>query len=182
MDKKEKKAIIEALLFTWGDPLNISDISSILEIGKTETENLLNQMIEEYKNDRRGLKIRKIKNMYQIGTNPIYYEWIKLLNKPLGNQNLSSAALETLSIIAYKQPVIKADIEAIRGVKSDSSIYTLLDKGLIEERGRLERIGRPIIYGTTEMFLQHFGLENIDKLPDLKENIELDVNEIEQEE
>lgn len=184
MDENEKKAIVEALLFTWGDPLSITDISSILEIGKTEAEYILRQMIDEAEKEKRGLKIRKIKNMYQIGTNPIYYDWIKKLNKPMGGQNLSNAALETLSIIAYKQPVIKADIEAIRGVKSDSAIYTLLDKGLIEERGRLDRIGRPIIYGTTELFLQHFGLENIDRLPELEEDLEMeiDMQEVEKEE
>lgn len=173
------KSIIEALLFTWGDPLEGSDISSVLEIPKKEVEEIMEELIDEFNYNMRGLQIIKIKNSYQIATRAEHYEWIKKLNKPQTEKNLSNAALETLSIIAYKQPVIKSDIEAIRGVKCDTAIYTLLDKNMIEEKGRLERVGRPILYGTTEDFLKAFGLENLDKLPPLLERLDIE-DEIEE--
>lgn len=182
LNKEELYPIIESLLFTWGDPLDISDISSILELSKSKVEKALEEMIEIYDGEKRGLRIEKRGNTYQFGTRPEYFNWIKKLNKPTGNKNLSNAALETLSIIAYKQPVIKSDIEGIRGVKCDSAIYNLLEKELIEERGRLERIGRPILYGTTELFLRVFGLETLQELPELKETLNVeDKEEIEKE-
>ncbi len=167
MDKKEMKAIIEALLFTWGDPLEGKEISKILNISYVDFENIIDEMIDEFSYDMRGLKISKIKNSYQIGTKPEYFQWIKELSKPKEEKTLSNAGLETLSIIAYRQPVTKGDVEAIRGVKCDKAIDTLLGKNLIEEVGRLERIGRPIIYGTTDIFLKTFGIENLDQLPEI---------------
>ncbi len=173
-DKLELFGIIESLLFTWGDPLSITDISSILDMPKNKVRDILDEMIDFYTGEKRGLRIEKRGNNYQLGTKPEYFSYIKQLNKPMVSKNLSNAALETLSIIAYKQPVIKSEIEAIRGVKCDSSIYSLLEKELIEERGRLEKIGRPILYGTTDLFLQVFGLESLESLPELRENLNID--------
>lgn len=172
MDTKEVKSIIEALLFTWGDPLNISDIASILEIDKKELHNILQEMMDDFDYNMRGIRIIKINNSYQMGTRSEHFEWIKKLANQKPEKALSNAALETLSIIAYRQPVIKSDIEAIRGVRCDKVIETLLEKNLIEEMGRMDRVGRPILYGTTESFLKAFGLECLKDLPALKDNID----------
>jgi len=176
-NKLELYGIIESLLFTWGDPLDIEDISSILEKPKGKTKKILDEMIDYYDENKRGLRIEKRGNNYQLGTRPEYFSYTKQLNKPMVNKNLSNAALETLSIVAYKQPVIKSEIEAIRGVKCDSAIYSLLEKELIEERGRLEKIGRPILYGTTDLFLKVFGLESLEALPELKEKLNIEETE-----
>ncbi len=182
MDEKEMMAIIEALLFTWGDPLNIKDIASVLDIETGQARKLIEALISDYDYNRRGLTIRRIKNNYQIGTRPDYYPWIEKLNKPKKAKALSNAAIETLSIIAYRQPVIKSEIEAIRGVKCDTAVYTLLDKELIEEKGRLDKIGRPILYGTTDNFLKVFGLESLKDLPELKDSVDLGLENFEEKE
>lgn len=169
MEKRELKSIIEALLFTWGDPLETKDIASIIEKKEDEVEKLLEEMINEFDYNRRGIRIMKINNSFQLSTRPEHYEWIKKLSSPKFSKALSNAALETLSIIAYRQPVIKSDIEAIRGVRCDKAIETLIERGLVTELGRLERIGRPILYGTTDLFLKTFGLESIEQLPPLED-------------
>ncbi len=169
MDTKEIKAIIEALLFMWGDPLSIKDISSILEIDEKQISKLIDEMIDEFNFERRGIKIIQIEDSYQMSTRSEHFEWIKKLYSPKNTKTLSSAALETLSIIAYNQPITKSEIELIRGVRCDKAIDTLLEKGIIEEMGRLEKTGRPIIYGTTKEFLRCFGLASLDELPSLEE-------------
>ena len=161
MDIRELKSIIEALLFTWGDPLDIKDLSSILSIKENELSEIMDEIKDDFDYNRRGIRIIKVKDSYQLSTRSEHYEWIKKLSNPKLSRNLSNAALETLSIIAYRQPIIKSDIEAIVG--------------------RLERIARPILYGTTEVFLRTFGLESLAKLPPLEE-IEEDINNIELEE
>ncbi len=178
MDVREIKSIIESLLFTWGDPLELKDITSILEIGEKEVKDILEEMIDDFDYNRRGLKIIKIKDTYQLGTRSEHFEWLKKLSNPRMTKNLSNAAIETLSIIAYRQPIIKSDIEIIRGVRCDKAIETLVERGLIEEKGRLERTGRPILYGTTNEFLRYFGLETLEELPPLREISEGEVDEI----
>lgn len=184
MEIKELKAIIEALLFTWGDPLEIKDIASILEIDVEDISNIIQEMMDEFDYNMRGLRIIRINDSYQLGTRPDHFQWIKQLSNSKMDRNLSNAALETLSIIAYRQPIIKSEIEAIRGVKSDRSIQTLMSRGLVDELGRMDKIGRPIIYGTTEAFLRSFGLENIEELPPLndvfidEENMDMENNTI----
>ena len=165
MDIRESKSIIEALLFTWGDPLDIKDMSKILNISERDISFIIKDMMDEFDYNRRGIQIIKIGSSYQLSTRVEHYEWIKRLNPINDKKNLSNAALETLSIIAYKQPVIKSDIDHIRGVKSDGVIETLVQRNLVKEIGRLEKTGRPIIYGTTDEFLRAFGLENLDGLP-----------------
>lgn len=169
MENREIKSIIEGILFTWGDPISIKEIAKILELKENETLNLLNQMILEFEEEKRGLRIIRADEYYQMGTRPEHFPWISKLAESKENKTLSAAALETLSIIAYSQPIVKSEIESLRGVKCDRSISTLMDKMLIKEIGRLERTGRPIIYGTTEHFLIAFGLETLDDLPDLEE-------------
>lgn len=162
----ETKGIIEALLFTWGDPLDLKSISTILDLDESIVENLLEEMIQEFNEEERGLRIIRVNDSYQLGTRIEHFDYIKKLNNR-SKKSLSNAAIETLSIIAYKQPVTKSDIDNIRGVKSDRVIETLCEKKLIEELGRLDRPGRPIIYGTNENFLRYFGLESLDNLPDI---------------
>lgn len=169
MDIREIKSIIESLLFTWGDPLNIKDISKILDVSEREIKLIIKDMIDEFNYNRRGIEIIKVENSYQLSTRPEHYEWIRKLNPLNDKKNLSTAALETLSIVAYKQPVIKSDIEYLRGVKSDRVIQTLIERNLIAEVGRLEKTGRPIIYGTTDEFLRAFGLQDLEELPYIEE-------------
>lgn len=178
MDKRELKSIIEGLLFAWGDPLSLKDISSVLELNRRETQVILDEMIEEFNYLRRGIQILKVNDTYQLATRSEHFEYLKKLSVPKESKTLSSAALETLSIIAYRQPVIKSEIEVIRGVKSDKAISTLLEKGLIKEAGRLEKTGRPRLYKTTDDFLKCFGLQSLDELPVLKDSIDLsDIDE-----
>lgn len=176
MDKREIKSIIEALLFTWGDPLSIEDIKEVINLQKKEIKEIMEEMIDDFNYMRRGVQIIRINDSYQLSTRPEHFEWIKKLCTPKSNKGLSSAALETLTIIAYKQPITKGEIEVIRGVKCDKALNSLLEKNLIKEVGRLEKTGRPIIYGTTDNFLKHFGLQTLDELPKLKDINETDID------
>lgn len=169
MDEREIKAIIESLLFIWGDPLSLSDIANVLEIKREKAKEILEEMVSEFEYNRRGIRIITVNDKYQLSTRPEHYQWIsKLINKS-SNKTLSNASLETLAIIAYKQPITKNQIEAIRGVRCGKAIETLLSKNLIKEIGRLKKTGRPIIYGTTEEFLRYFGLKDLNDLPKLDE-------------
>lgn len=170
MDIREIKSIIEALLFTWGDPLSLEDISDVLELDKHSLNEIMNEMIADFNFNRRGIQILQVNDKFQLSTRPEHFEWIKKLCTPRVNKTLSNAALETLSIIAYKQPITKAEIEIIRGVKCDKAINTLLEKNLIKEIGRLDKTGKPIIYGTTDDFLKCFGLSTLEALPSLDED------------
>lgn len=161
-------SIIESLLFASGDPLKIKDIASIIESSLEYTEYLLNKLSKNYELEERGIKLISINGAYQLVTkkeNSIYLQ--KLLKTNI-RQSLSQASLETLAIIAYKQPVTRINIDEIRGVKSDSAVITLLDKKLIKEVGKLEVPGRPILYATTEDFLRYFGIENIKEMPSIE--------------
>lgn len=175
----EIKSIIEALLFTWGEPLGLNEISKILEINNKDLEKIMIELMDDFNFSKRGLRIIRMDDMYQIGTRPEHYEYIKKLNYSTTKRNLSNAALETLSIIAYKQPIIKSEIDHIRGVKCDRAIETLISRQMIKELGRLDKPGKPIIYGTTEEFLRAFGLESLKGLPDLI-NIEEKLQSIEE--
>ncbi|MFA5524255.1 MAG: SMC-Scp complex subunit ScpB [Tissierellales bacterium] len=170
MDIREIKAIIESLLFTWGDLLSLEDISNVLETDKKFLQEIMDEMIDDFNFNRRGVQITKINDNYQLSTRPEHFDWIKKLCTPRVNKTLSNAALETLSIVAYKQPITKAEVEIIRGVKCDKSLNTLIEKNLIKEIGRLERTGKPIIYGTTDDFLRKFGLSTLEALPALDED------------
>lgn len=163
------KSIIEALLFLSGEVLTVESFKETIALPETDIKNLLKELIEEYRARNRGLLIVEIANGYQMVTNPEYAEWIKKFRNIHTSSRLSMPALETLAIIAYKQPVIKAEIEQIRGVNSDSAIRTLHDKRLIKIMGRKEAPGRPFLYGTTRDFLQYFGMKDLTELPTLKD-------------
>ncbi len=162
-------SIIESLLFVSGEPLTLKQIASIIKLSSKRTKDLLKNMAIKYGQKSRGIKILNNDDKYSLVTkteNSYYVE------KLLGNnsrQSLSQASLETLAIIAYKQPITRIDIDEIRGVKSDKAISTLIERKLIKENGRLSVPGRPIIYGTTEEFLKYFGLENINEIPGIEE-------------
>lgn len=165
MEKKEMKSIIEGLLFAWGEPLNIKEIGKVLEIDSKEIYKILEEMKSEFDYNRRGVQILKFGNNYQLGTRIEHNHYISKLYEKKEKKTISNAALETVTIIAYKQPITKIEIEELRGVKSDKAIQTLIEKDLIEERGRLDKIGKPIVYGTTNKFLKSFGLKDIKELP-----------------
>lgn len=176
MEKKRLKALVEGLLFVSGDEgMSVRKIAKITEESESTVLNVLNELIEDYKHESRGMTIMKSNDVYHLTTkreHSLYYK--KLLQNPQTSR-LSQAMLETVAIIAYKQPVTRVEIEHIRGVKSEYAIQTLLARSLIEEVGRKNTIGRPILYGTTKEFLTYFGLTSLEELPPLPEK--QDVNE-----
>lgn len=169
MDDKEAKSIIEALLFISGDPLPAKTIKSILNIREKEIERIGRELIEEYQLKNSGLLVAEVAGGLQMVTKPACAPWVKKLLATAIPSKLSQQSLETLSIVAYKQPIIKAEIESIRGVNSDGVLRTLLERRLIKILGRKEAPGRPLMYGTTKEFLQYFGLKDLSELPTLKE-------------
>ena len=169
MEEKEKISVLEAILFLSGELVACSALKDVLEIPESEIKRLMEKLITEYKERNSGLLIIEIANGYQMVTNPIHADWIMKFKKMRISSKLSMPALETLAIIAYKQPIIRAEIEQIRGVNSDSAIKTLLEKRLIKIMGRKEVPGRPFLYGTTREFLQYFGLKDLTELPTLKD-------------
>lgn len=174
MEDREAKSIIESILFIAGEPLTIDALKDILELDKPEIERLINELISEYSLKNSGLFIVEVAGGVQMVTNPASAPWIKKLLATAVPTRLSQQSLETLAIIAYKQPIIKAEIEAIRGVNSDGVVKTLLERRLIKILGRKEVPGRPLMYGTTKDFLQSFGLKDLSELPTLKEFQEMD--------
>jgi segregation and condensation protein B len=173
MEGKRLKSIIESLLFVSGDPLRIDSIQDVLEnVDKRTIQGCLDELVEEYRQLDRGFHLLKVAEGFQFRTKPEYAQWIQQLKKTKATR-LTKAALETLAIIAYKQPIIRAEIEAIRGVDSGWVIRALLEKHLIRIMGRKALPGRPIVYGTSKYFLEFFGLESISNLPTLREIQEL---------
>lgn len=169
MDDKEAKSILEALLFISGEPLTVEILKNILEINSDEVKRIINELINEYQLKNPGLLITEVAGGVQMVTNPACAPWVKKLLATALPTRLSQQSLETMAIVAYKQPIIKAEIEALRGVNSDGVLKTLLERRLIKILGRKEVPGRPLIYGTTKEFLQYFGLKNLTELPTLKE-------------
>lgn len=168
------KQIIKALLFAWGDPLDIKTISDICEVDIEEIERAIEDLRNEMDSSNDGLKIIRMNSSYQLISRDIYFDYVKKLLSEKPKNNLSNASIETLSIIAYKQPVTKIQIEKIRSVKSDGPVNTLLDRGLIEEVGRLDTPGKPILYGTSDIFLRSFGIEDLSELPDINMDINIE--------
>ncbi len=161
------KAILESLLFVWGEELSFKKISSIMEIDIEEVKNIAVELAKSYQNT--GLQLMILEDSVQISANVDYYDYIEKLGKESKSRGLSKSSIETLAIIAYKQPVTKTQIEKIRGVKSDKPLQTLLERNLIYEKGRLQSIGKPIIYATTNKFLKLFNLKSLAELPPINE-------------
>jgi len=166
----EIKRIVEAVLFAIQEPISVRKLSDIVgDTDPKEIQEVIQQLQEEYDTHDRVFQIEEIANGYQLLSRPEYHEWISKIRKKSGENKLSQQALETLAIIAYKQPIIRADIEAIRGVQSGQMIRTLIEKGIVKITGRDEVLGRPLLYGTTTKFLDHFGLKSIKDLPKVED-------------
>ena len=171
MDLKKCKAAIEAILFAHGDPISTKRIALSIELDETITERLILQIKDDLDQDERGLTILKIEDKWQMSTKNEYSMYVKIALDKSRNVPLSQAALETLAIIAYNQPISRSFIEQVRGVDSTSSVQSLMNKGLIEEAGRLDLPGRPISFKTTDVFLRIFGISSLSELPSLHDEL-----------
>ncbi|OHB51126.1 MAG: SMC-Scp complex subunit ScpB [Planctomycetes bacterium GWF2_39_10] len=167
---EEIKPIVESLIFAAEEPISVRKLVEIIEdIESAQIQGAVAQLKNDYDTQGRSFQIEEIAGGYQLFTRPEYYEWIAKLRKKTGETKLSQAALETLAIIAYKQPILRADLEAIRGVQSGQIIRLLMEKDLVKVVGRDESLGHPLLYGTTKKFLEYFGLKNIKDLPKVEE-------------
>mgnify|MGYP002625165102 CR=1 FL=1 len=159
------EASVEAILFSMGEAVPIKELAKALEIDEPTLEKILTNMMDKYDNEDRGIKLVRLEDSYQLCTKNEYYDVLsKLVNMPK-KHTLTDTLMETLSIVAYKQPITRQEIEAIRGVSCVHAINKLVEYNLITEVGRLDAIGRPILFGTTEDFLRSFGVESMDDLP-----------------
>jgi segregation and condensation protein B len=161
------KGRIEAILFVAGEAVSIRDLAKALQTGEAAVRTELNAIRDEYDYNQRGFLLKRFGDNVQLATRPLYAEDVVRLLQPVQQQSLSQAAMETLAVVAYRQPVTRAEVEQIRGVKCDYSLQSLMIKGLIRETGRKDTIGRPILYGTTDEFLSHFGIRSLEDLPPL---------------
>lgn len=167
MESNKLKSMIEAILFAAGRPVTKNEIVLALEISEEDVENIIQNMQEEYKNESRGIELIKVEDSYQLCTKKELYEYVYPILDKRNKPNLSNAALETLSIIAYNPKITRAEIEAIRGVSADACVYKLLEYGLIEEAGKIDLPGKPMSYETTNEFLRMFGYSSLEDLPEL---------------
>ena len=158
------RATIESLLFITNEPLTPAQLAELAEMEETDVQDVLSWLIEDYSDASKGIGVIKLGDGYIMAIKQAYLPYVEKLYRPQNN-NLSMAALETLAIVAYKQPVTRGEIELIRGVKADKIIQNLIGKELIEEQGRKDAPGRPILYGTTRRFLQYFNIESLAELP-----------------
>ena len=165
MEKLEP--ILEAILFVAGDPVRIEDLAHAMNLTTAEMTEQLNAMADHLIADERGIQLNRSGETVFLSIRPALAPQVEAFLQPLQKRPLSTAVLETLSIIAYRQPCTRGDIEAIRGVKCDYSVQSLLDKGFIEPCGQRETLGRPTLYRTTDSFLQHFGMESLEDLPSI---------------
>lgn len=167
MEINQKKSIIEAILFAAGRPVEKNELVLALEISAEDIDTIVKSMQEEYKKEDRGIELIQVENSYQLCTKKELYEYIYPVLDKRNKPNLSNAALETLSIIAYNPKITRAEIEAIRGVSADACVYKLLEYGLIEEAGKIDLPGKPMSYKTTNEFLRMFGYNSLEDLPEL---------------
>jgi segregation and condensation protein B len=167
--KKELKGAVEALLFVSDEPLKASELAKILKVSEKEVEKIVQELSLSYERKDRGIRLRQVARGFRLYSSPDYASYIQNLLAHKDHRRLTQAALETLAIIAYKQPVTKAEISAIRGVSSEGVVATLLRKELIKEVGRAKAPGNPVLYGTTAHFLESLGLNSLADLPPLDE-------------
>ena len=160
---------IEAILFVAGEPVRIEDLAKALNVTVRAVENEVVKLRDEYDFHQRGFTLKRFGHQVQLATRALYATDVVHLLQPVQKQSLTQAAMETLAVVAYKQPVTRAEVEQVRGVKCDYSIQSLVNKELIMEVGRKDTLGRPILYGTTENFLAHFGLTTLEDLPPMPE-------------
>jgi segregation and condensation protein B len=169
MSREEIMSAVEAVLFAAGDPVPIADLAQALEMTELELRPIIEEMIDRYRCERRGIQINFIEDSLQLSTRREHADLIRRVLSPVIRQSLSAAALETLSIIAYMQPITRGEVEQIRGVRCEYAIASLLKRNLIEPVGHRDTVGHPRLYGTTTEFLRAFGLSSMDELPRLEE-------------
>ena len=167
VEREKAKAVLEAILFTLGDSVEISRLAEVIEENKKVTKELLEEMKQSYRAEDKGIELIELEDAVQLCTKNEMYEYLIKIARTPRKHVLSDTMLETLSIIAYKQPVTKLDIERIRGVSGDFAVNRLLEYNLIQELGRLDAPGRPMLFGTTEQFLRSFGVKSLSDLPEL---------------
>lgn len=183
MEQRKIKGIIEAILFSAGREVKINELMSALELSSEEIIKAVEDLKKDYESEDRGISILKVEDAFQLCSKKEYYEYIYPVFDKRSKPNLSTAALETLSIIAYNPRITRAEIETIRGVNTDGTIYKLLDYNLIEESGKLDAPGKPMTYKTSKEFLRMFGITSLDELPELPkykldENRQIVIDEI----
>lgn len=167
MDKQRAEAVLEAVLFTMGESVEISRLADVIEENVKDTKDILKGMQERYEQENRGIELVQFDDSVQLCTKADMYEYLIKIAKAPRKMTLTDTVLETLSIIAYKQPITRVEVERIRGVSCDHAINKLLEYDLITELGRLDAPGRPLLFGTTEQFLRCFGVGSLDELPEL---------------
>ena len=160
---------IEAILFVAGEPVRTEDLARALQVTGAELDKALDELRDEYDFNQRGFCLKRFGHQVQLATRALYAGDVVRLLQPVQKQSLSQAAMETLAVVAYRQPVTRAEVEQVRGVKCDYSIQSLVNKQLIQEVGRKDALGRPILYGTTDTFLSHFGIASLEELPPMPE-------------
>ena len=180
--KKTIKSAFESMMFTWGEPLDAKMAADVFNISKQDAYEYFKELQAEYEQEARGIVIREVNGAFQFVTREENADYIERLCTPVKAKRLSQSALEVLAIVAYKQPVTKGEIEAIRGIKCDRVMEGLMAKNLVEAKGRSEAIGRPILYGTTDTFLKNFGFTSIKDLPEIDDiesaiNVDVDAEE-----
>lgn len=175
VNNKTIKSAFESMMFVWGEPLPAKQAADVVSISEKEALALFRELKTEYEQEGRGIEIREVNGAFQFVTREANVEFIERLCTPVKSKRLSQAALEVLAIIAYRQPVTKGEIEAVRGIKCDRVMEGLMAKNLVEAVGRSQAIGRPILYGTTDFFLKNFGFTTLKELPEI-EDIESAIN------
>ena len=178
---KKIESVLEAVLFTMGESVSVDRLAAAIQHDEDTTRKIMHQMMDHYNEEQRGMKIIELENAFQLCTRPEMYEYLIRVAKQPKKHVLTDVLLETLSIIAYKQPITKAEIEKIRGVKSDHAVNKLVEYNLVMELGRLDAPGRPILFGTTEEFLRNFGVQSVEDFPVLdptqKEEFKMEADE-----
>lgn len=167
--RKTIKSALESMMFVWGEPLDVKEAAEALNADKKEIYQCFKELKEEYEREGRGIVVREVNRSFQFVTRKENLDYIKRLCTPVKHRRLSQSALEVLAIIAYRQPVTKGEIEAVRGIKCDRVIEGLVKKKLIVETGRSDGVGRPILYGTTDDFLKNFGFSSLKELPQIED-------------
>ena len=168
METQKAEAVIEAILFTMGESVEIAKLAMALEMDEKDVRTIVDQMKVKYEKENRGVSIIELEDSYQMCTKPELYEYLIKIAKVPRKYVMSDTLLETLSIIAYKQPITRLEIEKIRGVSCDHAVNRLIEFELIQELGRLDAPGRPLLFGTTEEFLRTFGVKSLEELPMIK--------------
>lgn len=170
MNLKKLVSSFEAVLFSGGEPITLDRLSQVFDLSIEEVAEVISLLEEKYNNENSGIKLVTLENAYQLTTKAEHAEYIKKAFDIKRKTPLSQAGFEVLAVVAYNQPVTKAFIEQVRGVDCSGPIYTLIEKGLVEERGRLDLPGKPLLYGTTKNFLRCFSLKDLSELPPLPKN------------